>query len=333
MAGAKIAVDPGSSAIKYAMAGGASGALAALATVDAVTGRVLLTGAGALEPVGRESDGIRTVYAMKDGGIANYALARYLLRQTLDQLLKNRILKPDVYLCLGGGAGELEQKALAGLLREAGARKVFLINRAVSSAIDGGWDPEKPAGGAVLDIGSGTAECAVVAGGGVAVSQQSNGAGDAMNEQIRRYLREERGVEVGFCTAEQIKKILACAVMRTEEIAMVAAGKRAGGEAVHFEINSTEMRFVLKDSYEQLMELVLSVFRETPPQLMGDISRDGLFLTGGSAVIYGLSDALSRSLGVPVRVPRDPAMSAVRGAAGMLRGKPSEKARLIFSEL
>ncbi len=332
MAGAKIAIDLGSSAIKYALCPGASGASAALATVDAATGKVLATGEAATEPAGRESAGIRTVFAMKDGGVANYALTRYLLRQVIDRLLKNRLLKPEGYLGVSASVSELEKKILSGLLMEAGARRVCFVNRAAASAIDSGWDPDKPAGAAVLDIGSGTAECAVTTGGGVAIHRSAKTAGDAMTGQIQRYLREERGVEIGFSTAEQIKKTLACAVMRTEEIAMIAAGKRVSGEAVNFEINSTEVRFLLKDCFYELSALVSSTFRDTPPQLLGDISQNGLILTGGSAQIYGLADSLARTLGVPVHVPGDPAMSVVRGIAKAVKKKGDAKNRIILSE-
>ena len=95
---------------------------------------------------------------------------------------------------------------------------------------------------------------------------------------------------------------------------------------------STEVRFLLKDCFYELSALVSSTFRDTPPQLLGDISQNGLILTGGSAQIYGLADSLARTLGVPVHVPGDPAMSVVRGIAKAVKKKGDAKNRIILSE-
>lgn len=313
MAFGKIGIDFGTCEMKYCLYGtGIFGSEPCVAAVDAHTGRVLAYGKAALDWEGRESDTVRMVHAMQDGVIANYALLRYMARDITDRMCKNRIIKPEILAGISTGVTETEKRAMLDVLYDAGARTACLIEEPVA-AVFGLEADTPPKGAAVLDVGGGTTDCAVVTMNSIAVSRSIASAGNAMTEEIRRYLRDERGVEIGFFGAEEIKKTLACAVMRSDEIALIVGGKRLSGEGMNFEMTSTEMRFVLKTFYEEMEELVVSVFDQTPPELLGDIARDGLLLTGGSAQIYGLADYLSRALHIPVSVPQDPARAVIRG--------------------
>ena len=314
MAVSKIGIDLGTCSVKYCLYG--SGKIytePAIAAADAFTGKVLAYGAAAEAAQGRANDSVKILRVMRDGVIVNYALARYIIGDIVDRICKSRILKPDIIASVSGGVTGLERKTMLDVLYDAGAGKAYLMEEPVAAAFGAGMGNDKPGGCAVLDVGGGSVDCAVVTMNSIAVSRSIPEAGNAMTREIMRYLQEERGVQIGFAAAEQAKHLLANAVMRSEEIAMVLGGKRVSGEGINFELTSSEMRFVLKDFFEAIRELVVSVFDETAPDLLGDIAAGGLILTGGSAEIYGLSDYLSRTLRIPVFVPENPRFCVMNG--------------------
>ena len=56
----------------------------------------------------------------------------------------------------------------------------------------------------------------------------------------------------------------------------------------------------------------------TPPEIVADVMRRGIYLCGGGALIRGLPELLSNTLGVAVVVAADPLTAVVRGTAAVL---------------
>ncbi|MBR1810096.1 MAG: rod shape-determining protein [Clostridia bacterium] len=333
MAGLKIGLDMGTSSIKVC-SGGRKGMkeIPGIAAVDTVSGKVLAYGEQAAEAAGRTPDTLTTVRVMRDGVICNYSLMEYMVRDITDRLCGQRILKPVIVGSVSVGVTSLEKKTVLDVLYAAGAAKAYLIEEPVASAIGVyGLEPS-PAGRAVLDIGAGSADCAIVTMNSVAVSRSIPMAGDAMTDRLMEYLARERNILIGRAEAERLKRTLANAVMRTEEIALVSGGKKQSGEAVSFEVTTTEMRFVLKDCFAAIRKLVADVFDEAPPELVGDITENGILLTGGSAAIYGLDAFLSRATGLQVTVPEQPSHRVIAGIRRVLPAlQQPEKAGFLFS--
>lgn len=316
----KIGIDFGSCTIKYCLYGtGQVYTEPCVAAVDVFDGRILAYGERASVLFGRSAPGsVRVIRALQDGVIVNYALARYMISDIVERICGGSMMRPVLAASISSGITGLEKKTMLDCLYDAGASRAYLMEEPVAAAFGANLDKDEPHGIAVLDIGGGSSDCAVITMNSVAISRSIPTAGDYMTKEIIKYMREARSIEIGFHTAEELKKILANAVMRTEEISMVAGGKQLSGEAVNFEVNSTEMRFILKSCYEDIEELVRNVFDQTSPELLGDIAAEGLILTGGSASIYGLSDYLSHVLQIPVTIPENPGQCVARGVARAL---------------
>lgn len=315
----KIGIDFGSCSVKYRLYGTKRVySEPCIAAVDAFDGRVLSYGARAAAIAGRTGENIRIVHAMQDGVIVNYALARYMISDIVERICGGSMFKPVLASSISGGVTELEKKTMLDVLYDAGASHAYLMEEPVAAALGAGVGRDEPLGCAVLDIGGGSTDCAVVTMNAVAVSRSIPTAGDLMTREIIRYMHDARSVDIGYHTAEELKRTLANAVMRTEEISLLGGGKNISGEAVNFEMTTTEMRFILKECYENIEELVRDVFDNTSPELLGDIVSQGLIVTGGSAVIYGLSDYLSHVLHIPVTIPKEPGHCVVNGVTEAL---------------
>lgn len=333
MAVKKIGIDLGTCSLKYCTYGSVHVySEPCIAAVDLHDKHVLAYGEKALSLEGRNSDRIKTVRIMQDGVIINYALAKYIISDIVDRVCRTGMFKPVIGASIPCGISGLDKKTMLDVLYDSGASKAYLIEEPVAAVFGAGIADDTPKGRAILDIGGGSSDCAVITMNSVATSGSIGVAGNSMTNEIISYLKENRGVEIGFHTAENLKKVLANAIMRTEEIALVCGGKKQSGEAVNFEITTTEMRYILKSSYEAIRDLVISVFNKTAPDLIGDIAENGIILTGGSAEIYGLAEFLSSSLGVPVALQKSSGICVAVGVKKALhKADKLAKAGIIYS--
>ena len=287
-----------------------------VAAVDTADGRLL--GYGESELAGRTPSSFRLVRFMRDGAVHDFALAGEVVGDITDRLLGQRVLRPVLVSCVCVGSTELERKTLLDILQSAGAARAYLIYAPVASAIGVYGVAAGPEGRAVLDVGAGAADCAVISMNGIASRRAVPVAGNAMTRAIMEYLETSRDVFIGESEAERLKKELSSAIPREAELAFVSGGKKLNGEAVNFELTSTEVYRTLRGCFAEIGKLVVAVLDDTPPELVSDIRNNGILLTGGCAAIPGLDVYLSKTLGVPVTVPPEPALCAVNGIKKIL---------------
>ncbi|MBQ6019116.1 MAG: rod shape-determining protein [Clostridia bacterium] len=302
------------------------------AAVDTLSGSLLGYGDAVRSMRGRAPYSYQMKSFIRSGAVNDFGLAVRVLGDVFDRMLGQRVLRPAVVACVGVGATELEKKMLLDVLHEAGAARAFLVSSAVASSIGYYGPSARPEGRAVLDVGAGAADFAVVTMNGVAARKAVPAAGIEMTKALTAYLSEERGVVLGEEETERLKRALACVYPREPELAFVAGGKKANGEAVSFELTSTEVSKALRGCFDRIGRLIISVLEETPPELVGDVRKNGILLTGGCAVIPGLEAFLTRSVGVSVTCPRQPAYCAIRGVKRLLPGFKAPQAERTLYE-
>lgn len=321
MGGKKIGLDVGSYSLKIcADFRNELIEIPCMAATDRLTGKLLSYGAESQRMSGRAPATVELKRFIENGAANDFGLTARVLADVFDKLLGQRVLRPDVVACVGVGATELEKKMLADVLQASGAARVYTIVSPVAASIGYFGPTPTPRGRAVLDVGAGAADFAVVTMNGVATRKAVPAAGAAMTKALTDYLAAERNVVIGEAETERLKKELACVYPREPELAYVAGGKKLTGEALSFELTSTEVSKALRPCFEQIMQLVVSVLDETEPELVGDIRRSGILLTGGCAEIPGLDRYLRTGIGVSVTVPDKPALCAVKGIKKILRG-------------
>ena len=205
------------------------------------------------------------------------------------------------------GVTEVEERSVINAAIEAGARRVFLIEEPLAAALGAGLDIKGPSGHLVVDIGGGTTDIAVLSMNGVAVSSSLKVAGDAFDEAIIRYIRRQHGVIIGQVTAESVKIQIGQVFPRDEELSMNIKGRdfKTGMPKV-INITSTEIYEVLRRPARQIADEVLAVLEQTSPELVSDISENGITLTGGCAQIWGMSELLMERTGIDCSLADDP---------------------------
>lgn len=278
----------------------------AVVAVDKNTGKVLQCGSAARNMLGRTPGNVIAMRPMKDGVISDYEMTEKMLEEFLRRAMKFSFVKPRVIVSVPSGVTSIEERAVIQTALEAGARRVYLSEEALAAGLGANIDFAGPEGHMVVDIGGGTTDIGVLTMNGIANSSSVKAAGDAFDDAIIKYIRKKYGVLVGQNTAEEIKIGIGCVYERESPMTMSAKGRDLKtGLSREFEISSDDIYEALKRPARQITDEVLAVLEQTSPELVTDISQNGIVLTGGGSLIWGMDKLLSERTGLPCSIADD----------------------------
>ena len=269
--------------------------------VDKNTGKILQVGSAARNMLGRTPGNVVAMHPLKDGVISDHEMTVKMLQALFRQVSSSSLFtpKPRVVISVPSGVTEVEERTVINAAIDAGARRVYLIEEPLAAAMGANLDIRGPNGHMVVDIGGGTTDIAVLSLNGVAVSSSIKVAGDAFDEAIGRYVRRKHGVVIGQATAEDIKIQIGCVYPRPENVSMNVKGRDAKtGMPRELTLLSSEIFEVLRRPARQIADELLSVLEETSPELVSDISENGITLTGGGSQIWGMDKLLTERSGI-----------------------------------
>ena len=282
--------------------------------LDTNTGKVLKVGVEAQNMIGRTPGNIVAVRPLRDGVISDFDTTEKMIRYFLRKVCKNRFFKPRVMVCIPSQATGVEERAVRDASLSAGASRTQIIEEPIAAAIGAGLDISKAYGNMIVDIGGGTADVAVISLGEIVVSSSIKVAGDKFDEAVVRYIRKKHNMMIGDRTAEELKIEVGCVYPRTVPVSKEIKGRcLVTGLPKVVTVDSDEMLEALEECATQIVNAVHSVLERTPPELLGDISNDGILLTGGGSLIYGLDKLLSRETGLNVYVAEDAVYCVAKG--------------------
>jgi rod shape-determining protein MreB len=283
-------------------------------------GGIVAVGAAAKQMLGRTPGHLEVLCPLEDGTVANLSACEKMLRVFLRRVSERRWWRPRVVVCVPSRATELGRHAVQEAAEFAGARKpVQLIEEPIAAAIGAGMPIESAVGNLIVDVGGGTTEVAVLSLGGVVASSSVRIAGNHFDQAIMAFCRKEYGLGIGQGTAEYVKSRYACAwPLREERYVDIRGVDLVDGGPKTITVSTVELREAIEEQVAGICDAVRDTLEGTPPELVGDASRQGLVLTGGGALLLGFDRRLAHELGFRVRVARHPRHSVVRGAAAFL---------------
>lgn len=287
--------------------------------VDKFNGKLLKIGEDAKKTLGRTPANIAAINPINAGVISDYDMAALMLRELISRITSFSLFKPRILLCVPSSITGVEERAVIDAAIEAGARKVYLLETAVATAIGAGVDIAKPDGHLVIDIGGGTTEVAMVSMGGVVECESIKTAGATFDDAIIRYVKKEHNMLIGAKTAEELKINIGGVIPRPEVVTEEIKGRcMMTGLPKTVQISSAEIVKALREPAQLILENVHAVLERTPPELIGDLGDNGIILSGGGAMIYGMDVLIERSTGIPTVIVDDPTSCAAYGAGRML---------------
>ena len=285
--------------------------------IDKNTGRLLKVGAEAQAMLGRTPGNIVAIRPLRDGVISDYDMTERMLKEFIRKVTGGfHLFPPRIMVCVPSGITEVEERAVIDAGRQAGARRVYLIEEPVAAAIGAGIDITKPDGHMVVDIGGGTSDIAVISLSGVVESASIKVAGDQFNEAVVKYMRRKHNILIGERTAEQMKMEIGCVYPKEEEATIEIKGRcLMTGLPKTITVNSTEMMEAFEEPVERILEAVHNVLERTPPELVADISNNGIVMTGGGSLVDGFDKLITARTGIHTVVAED-AISCVAEGTG-----------------
>ena len=290
--------------------------------IDKNDERILAVGIEAKRMLGRTPGNIVAVRPLKDGVIADFDVTEAMLRYFIDKASEKRYPwtpRPRVVVCVPSGVTSVEKRAVFEATIQAGARQAYLIEEPMAAAIGADLPVEEPTGSMVIDIGGGTTEVAVIAMGGIVVSQSIRIAGDEFDQAILTHVRDAYNLAIGERTAEDIKIKVGSAVPLKDELDVEVNGRDViTGLPKTVRIESEEIRRALNKPLDEMAKAVKDALDATPPDLASDLMYYGILLTGGGALLRGLDVRLRDETGVSVNVSPTALDNVVNGCARVL---------------
>ncbi|MDX6575179.1 MAG: rod shape-determining protein MreB [Blastocatellia bacterium] len=293
---------------------------------------VLSVGSQALKLLGREPNDTEVHRPIRRGAIDNFEISQMFLRALISRVQHNDHPKRS-HLVIGvpGSSTPLERRSVKDAARDAKAGRVDLIDEGLAAGLGAGLNFEEEQAHLVVDIGGGTSNVAILASGGVVTSVSVPAAGNAMDEAIRDYLRLRYAVQIGERTAEQVKKELGLAwdykYGEQSQKEMQIVGKQlANGAALPITINAREVSGALEPILAEIISTVRRVIEDAKPEVTADLFYSGVTLTGGGALLGGMTERFENDLNLSVSLPEDPLTTVALGA-GRLLGDPEKLQR------
>ena len=288
--------------------------------VDTETKKVIAVGQEAYEMLGSTPGKIKAIKPMKDGVIADFELTEIMLNMFLQKIKARKLFsKPRILICCPTNITQVEKNAIIEAAERTGARKVYIAEEPRVAAIGAGMDISKPSASMVLDIGGGTTDIAVLSLNGIASSSSIKVAGNDMDQEIIKYIREKYKLLIGEKTAEEIKINFANIYKPNKKEKYEVRGRNLlTGLPATIEINQEETKEALQDNIKKIIKATKQVLEQTSPELSADIVDKGVIITGGGSMLNGLSEVLEEELTIPVLTTQTPLTCVAEGTGILL---------------
>ncbi len=288
--------------------------------VNTDTDMITKVGKDAQAMLGRNPENINVVRPLENGVISQYDVTQKMIQHFIRRACGTAVFQPKVIICIPTGITEVEEKAVIDAGTQAGARKTFLLEEPVAAALGAGIDIFSPTGHMVVDIGGGTTDVAVISLGGIVVSKSINVAGNKFDAAIMRYMRRKHNVIIGERTAEQVKMRIGAVYEHAVAKEYDVKGRcLLQGLPKVVKVSSKEMLEAMMEPITDVLDAIYAVIENTPPELIGDILKTGIVLTGGGSQLYGFDKLIEELTGIKTRVAENPELCVVKGTGRALK--------------
>lgn len=291
-----------------------------LVAVDSNNGEVIAIGIEAQQMAGREARDVTVIAPMLDGVVADFERTRQMLTHFVRKARGGKsYFSRRAMMSVLSGVTQVEERALVSAAEHAGIGRIVMIEEGLAAAFGAGVRVDDPRASAVVDIGGGTTNVAIIANGEIVHARAERIGSEDINTAIVDHVRRHRGLIVGPRSAERLKLELGSAILPTDLAeAMTIKGvdvmTRSPGA---IEITAGELYPLVLQVIRKIVEGVNTILTELPPEVGGDIYERGIILTGGGAQFSGLEDFFREQTKLPVRTADEPKYAIVRGLEQM----------------
>lgn len=289
-------------------------------SIDIKTDQIVNIGYLAFKSLGRTPYGIEVEFPMKEGVVADIQSAYQLIDQVFQNRGKKRMLRgASFYVSAPNQMTNVEKNALIDVFKKIGAREIILQPCGKLAALGAGYDVNSPTGTIILDIGGGISDCGAVSMGDIVVAHSTKVGGKEFDHVIERYIKNKKNLDIGPRASEQVKARIASVNPKAENQFYEVSGRNISTGLPSTAIISTaELYPLLRQLINQIEDNVKEVIQDIPSEMVGDIVKSGIILTGGGSQIAGMKETLQSDLKIPVNQIKDPSNAVILGLAKMI---------------
>ena len=290
--------------------------------MDDNTGNIIAVGKAAKDMLGKAPANMRVVRPLQDGVISDFEMTAVMLKVYLKKAVGElSFTKVRIVVGVPTGVTEVEKRAVEEVIRQMGAKEVYILEEPMAAAIGTGLAVDNAMGCMIADLGGGTSDIAIISLGGIVTSTSIRHAGDKLNDAIIQYMRRQYNLLIGDKTAEEIKINIGCAYLEEDELANVKEMKARGRDLVTglpktITMTSLDAMKALEEPIKIIIDEIKNTLENAPPEIAADIVSNGMVLSGGSGLIRGLDKLIEQSTGLKV-VTAHNALEAVAEGTGM----------------
>lgn len=300
--------------------------------VNQKTGQVVAVGKEAKDMLGRTPGHITAVRPLVEGVVSDFEVTEEMLSYLIQKAHgeEKPLLGPRVVVGVPSGITNVEIRAVRDAARNAGAREVFIIEEPFAAALGARLPVHDAVGTMIVDIGGGTTDIALISLSGIVRSKNIRTAGDTLDQDIAAYVRNEFKILVGERTAEEIKISVGSVMKQPVPLQTTIRGRDlVTGLPREIIVTDADVREAIGASVALIVEAVKEVIETAPPEVVADVMRGGIYVTGGGALLRGLPELFAAELRVPIHVVDDPLTTVVRGTGIVLEDVERYRAVLL----
>jgi rod shape-determining protein MreB len=293
-----------------------------VAAINTKTSAIVAVGDEAKRMLGRTPAHLGVIRPLVNGVIADFEMTRDMLAQFLKRAAEGSFALGGyrrAILAIPNNLTEVERKSVEDAARLAGASAVYLVEEPVAAALGAGLPIDVPTATLVVDMGGGTTDIAVISLNGTVIAKTVKIAGDRLNDDVMRFVREEYKLAIGEATAELAKIAVGSAIPWDEKGEVAIRGRDiSSGLPREVILKNRDVRAAIGKSLHTITESILEVIEKTPPELVGDMLKQGIYLCGGGALLRGFDTLIAKETAIECRIADDPLTCVVRGLGKMV---------------
>ncbi len=279
------------------------------------TNRVVAVGQKAKAMVSRTPSHITAMSPIVNGVIADFDMAKEMIRSFLKDENLPWSFSTDVIVAIPTNLTEVERKSVIDLLKETGVNNVYLLEQPLAAAFSSRLNIFEPTAYLIVDIGAGTTDMAIISMNGIVVSKRLKIAGNFFDDEIVKVVKGELKLNIGQPTAKEIKLAVGTAIPQPEKIEVTIRGRDVlSGLPREVEIKDSVIRNRLSPSLREIVNTLKELVEITPPELVGDIYQNGIYICGGGSMLRGVNELLKKEIGVDIHIINDPLTCVARGS-------------------
>lgn len=288
--------------------------------------RIIASGDEAYEMYEKAPANIKVTYPVRSGVIADVGNMMALLSQFMYKI--SGLKKPgsaDYIVATPTDITEVERRSFYDLIASSNIKSghIKIVEKPIADALGAGLDIMTARGVMVVDIGADTTEVSILSLGGIVLSKLIPVGGNKLDEAIKGIVKRQYNLYIGDKTAENVKKKLACALPSLKASVKVYGRDVVNGLPTETEISSKTVYEAISEYLYTIIDAIRIILERTPPEISSDIIDSGIYITGGSARIFGLDELLHKETDLKINICENPAETVALGL-----GRIMEESRL-----